>query len=668
MREWCPKVLFIDDEIKQNTPGGEAIRRIIRALEEKKIEVISVEKGEDGKLVLQAMSDICSVIVDWVLQGSYLKEEALIESLREISPIVPIFIITDKKEAQNIPPEVWKKINGYIWKTEDSPAFISQRIEEEIKRYVETQLPPFFKELKNYVEKARYSWHTPGHSGGLAFYKTLCGTMFAKFFGENTLRADLSVSVPELGSLLESTGPVREAEEIAAQVFGAHRTYFVTNGTSTANKIVFYAVVNPGDKVIIERNCHKSVHHAVLMRNVKPVYLEPSTNKLGILGPTPIEKIERALDSNPDAKLLVITNSTYDGLIHDTKKIIEMSSKKGIPVLVDEAWFGYARFHPFYKNRAAMLAAEEVENENPDLSIRVFSTQSTHKVLAAFSQASMLHIRDKNFLDHQVAFDEAFMMFTSTSPQYSMIASLDVATYMMKYFGGQLVDEVYKEAMDFKEVMNRLYRDEYQRSGKEWFRVLEESEILKSLNLDSSNVMLDPLKVTIATDKINVPAKIVEEYLREKGFQVEKTGSYTFLILFTIGITKGKWGSIIAALTAFDIEKYKNLQFASPPLPPFSIPPMKVLPHEAYQKVIRREYEKIDLKNAVGRISACMVVPYPPGIPVLIPGEEITDEVKEYIEKISEFNKKTEKNLRVEIHGLPRGEEEHVYEGIYVLA
>jgi arginine decarboxylase len=197
--------------------------------------------------------------------ASATRAEAMIASLRAEHPTLPIFVLADRSSVEELPRDVMRQVNGYVWKLEDTPSFVASRVQEARREYLEPLLPPFFEALVRFTRERRYSWHTPGHSGGVAFLKTAVGSAFYEFFGENTLRSDLSVSVAELGSLMEHSGPVGEAEAQAARIFGADRTMFVTNGTSTANKIVFHSCVRHGDVVLVDRNCHKSIMHAIVM-------------------------------------------------------------------------------------------------------------------------------------------------------------------------------------------------------------------------------------------------------------------------------------------------------------------------------------------------------------------------------------------------------------------
>ena len=217
------KVLVIDDELKSDTVGGQALREIIKALREEGLIVIEALRGSDGCSIIQTQMDVACVLVDWILGEEVLNDmymgnpEGLIGDISNVRPNVPIFIITDKRTIEKIPPNTLEKVQGYIWKVEDTPVFIVGRIKTAVKEYWKKMLPPFFGKLKEYVESCGYSWHTPGHSGGMAFKKTPVGEVFFNFYGENTMRADLSVSASELGSLLEHTSPIKEAEEQAAK-------------------------------------------------------------------------------------------------------------------------------------------------------------------------------------------------------------------------------------------------------------------------------------------------------------------------------------------------------------------------------------------------------------------------------------------------------------------
>jgi arginine decarboxylase len=528
--------------------------------------------------------------------------------------------------------------------------------------------------------------------------------------------------VDELGQLLDHTGPVAASERNAARIYNCDHLYFVTNGTSTSNKIVWNSTVAPGDIVVVDRNCHKSVLHSIIMTGAVPVFLMPTRNHFGIIGPIPKsefaweniqKKIERnpfATDKNAKPRVLTITQSTYDGVLYNVEEIKEMLDGKIDTLHFDEAWLPHATFHDFYGDYHAIGADRPRCKES-----MVFSTQSTHKLLAGLSQASQILVQDadQNRLDRDV-FNEAYLMHTSTSPQYSIIASCDVAAAMMEAPGGTaLVEESLKEALDFRRAMRKVDEE----WGTDWwFKVwgptdlsedgLEERDawMLKANerwhgfgNLAEGFNMLDPIKATIITpgldvegdfsEEFGIPAAIVTKYLSEHGVIVEKTGLYSFFIMFTIGITKGRWNTMVAALQQFKDDYDKN-QPLWKVLPEFvqkhpryervglkdlctqihevykandvarlttemylsdMVPAMK--PTDAFSKMAHRKIERVAIDDLEGRVTAVLLTPYPPGIPLLIPGERFNKVIVNYLKFAREFNEKFP-GFETDNHGL----------------
>jgi arginine decarboxylase len=536
------------------------------------------------------------------------------------------------------------------------------------------------------------------------------------------LRADVCNAVDELGQLLDHTGPVAASERNAARIYNCDHLYFVTNGTSTSNKIVWNSTVAPGDVVVVDRNCHKSVLHSIIMTGAIPVFLMPTRNHFGIIGPIPKsefewenikKKIERnpfATDKNVKPRVLTITQSTYDGVLYNVEEIKEMLDGKIDTLHFDEAWLPHATFHDFYGDYHAIGADRPRCKES-----MVFSTQSTHKLLAGLSQASQILVQDaENYQLDRDIFNEAYLMHTSTSPQYSIIASIDVAAAMMEAPGGTaLVEESLMEALDFRRAMRKV--DE-EWGADWWFKVwgpddlseegLEERDawMLKADeawhgfgNLAENFNMLDPIKATIITpgldikgdfsDKFGIPAAIVTKYLAEHGVIVEKTGLYSFFIMFTIGITKGRWNTMVAALQQFKDDYDKN-QPLWKVLPEFIIkqpryekvglrdlceqihavykandvarlttemylsdmvPAMK--PTDAFAKMAHREIDRVPIDDLEGRVTAVLLTPYPPGIPLLIPGEQFNKIIVDYLKFAREFNEKFP-GFETDNHGL----------------
>ncbi len=486
---------------------------------------------------------------------------------------------------------------------------------------------PFADTLRSYIYSAKDSWHTPGHSGGDSLRNSPWVSDFYQMMGEHIFNADLSVSVQMLDSLQEPQSIIQEAQTLAAQTFGATHTYFVTNGTSTANKVIVQHLAGGGGKILLDRGSHKSMHHAVILFGIEPVYLHSSLQpEFGLYGPVSKKEIFAAIDDHPDAKLLVLTSCTYDGLYYDLEPIINRAHHAGIKVLIDEAWYAHGQFHPSFRPNALDSGADYV-------------THSTHKMLSAFSQASMIHVNDPSFDVHR--FRENLNMHTSTSPQYVMIASLDVARKQMNLEG-------YKCLCRCLGTVNRL-RAEI--NAIERFKVLELKEILP-IELQEDSIRLDPTKLTIDVSNSGMSGKQVQLVLFEQyDIQVEKTTHNTITILVTIGTTESKALRLIHALQHLSANTSKpTSQKTIPvvPLPPFS--QIKLLPRSAYfgatvdLPLVGEDYKTNP--NIVGQISANEVVPYPPGIPLLVPGQLITRSITDYLIKL--INNK----LTTEVHGL----------------
>ena len=457
-------VLIVHRDIKADTVAGDRVRAIAQELEQDGFSILSTASSAEGRIVASTHHGLACILVaaEGAGENKNLLQDMveLIRIARRRAPQLPIFALGEQVTIENAPAEAMIDLNqlrGILYLFEDTVPFLARQVARAAHNYLDCLLPPFFKALVQHTAQSNYSWHTPGHGGGVAYRKSPVGQAFHQFFGENTLRSDLSVSVPELGSLLDHTGPLAEAEARAARNFGADHTYFVINGTSTANKIVWHSMVGRDDLVLVDRNCHKSILHSIIMTGAIPLYLCPERNELGIIGPIPLsefsrESIQAKIDASPLAcnreprgrvpsssgamvKLVVVTNSTYDGLCYNAE-LIKQSLGNSVEVLhFDEAWYAYAAFHEFYAGRYGM--GTERTKDTP----LVFTTHSTHKLLAAFSQASMIHVQDGGArqLDRD-RFNEAFMMHISTSPQYGIIASLDVASAMMEGPAGPLTD------------------------------------------------------------------------------------------------------------------------------------------------------------------------------------------------------------------------------------
>jgi arginine decarboxylase len=708
------RALIVDDELQDDSIHGQAVRQLAEELRRRDV-LVSLDLGaEDAVARIRFDSAIDCVLVDWDLHGGHEGAAKVVDAVRERNPDLPIFLLSDHASPAGVPTGILSRTDGFIWMLEDTTPFIGGRVLSAIVRYRSGLLPPMFKALVEFSKAHEYSWHTPGHTGGTAFLKTPAGRAFFDFFGESLLRSDLSISVEELGSLLDHSGPIGEGEKNAARVFGAHRTYYVTNGSSTSNRVILMASVTRDQVALCDRNCHKSVEHAMTMSGAIPTYLIPTRNGLGIIGPIPpqrltAESIRQAVAANPmitdriDPAPMhaVITNSTYDGLCYNVARVEELLGAVVDRLHFDEAWYGYARFHPLYRQRHAMHGDPATHDADKPT---VFATQSTHKLLAALSQASMIHVRDgRRKIDHQ-RFNEAFMMHASTSPLYPLIASIDVSAGMMDGPGGlALTSESIQEAVQFRQMMARLHAQHA--AGGDWFFTTWQPETVHAPDsgqavpfyeapldyltgepsawvlrpgedwhgfgdMEDGYCMLDPIKVSVLTPgataskgvdqtgRGGIPACVVSAFLDGQGIVVEKTTDFTILFLFSMGITKGKWGTLVNAL--YDFKRHYDANTPLPRVLPglmaehghryvgmglkdlgnaifkamhdlgtteamsqaFSILPQAAMsPVQAYEQLVRGKVETVTLDAMAGRIAATGVVPYPPGIPLLMPGE-----------------------------------------------
>jgi arginine/lysine/ornithine decarboxylase len=694
------RALVVDDELTSRTAEGRAARALVQELHERSLEVVEAESAEDGHSVVVSDSALHAILMDWTLGGDHdhAATTSLLNFVRSRNDKIPIFLMAERGEASSIPTSVMEQVDEFIWTLEDTAAFVGGRVAAASRRYLELMMPPLAAALMRFTQEYEYSWHTPGHTGGTAFLKSPVGRIFFDYFGENLLRSDLSVSVGALGSLLDHTGPIGEHERYAARVFGAHRTYCVTNGTSTANRVIMTAAVARNQIALCDRNCHKSIEHGLVLTGGIPTYLVPLRNRYGLIGPVPPARlapaaIDASIQSNPLVHdgierrpvYAVLTNSTYDGLCYDARRVEALLGDSVDRIHFDEAWYAYARFNPIYRDRHAMHG-DPVEHAGPT----VFATHSTHKLLAALSQASLLHIRDgRSPIPHE-RFNESFMMHASTSPLYPIIVSNDVTTAMMDGPGGPaLTTESIEEAIAFRQTMGRVHRQFVEKG--DWFfntwnpdRLEEADAAVLATNPDAwvlhpgeswhgfgdiedGYCMLDPIKVSVVTpgvdasglDANGLPATLVTAYLHHRGIEVEKTTDFTMLFLFSIGVTKGKWGTLLNALLEFKRDYDCNASLAEV-LPQivnahpdvyrrlglrdlahqmfdelretrqthwlaeaFSTLPVPVIsPADAYQQLVRNRIEHVPLERLAGRVLATSVVPYPPGIPMLMPGEE----------------------------------------------
>src|SRR5258706_10017541 len=472
---------------------------------------------------------------------------------------------------------------------------------------------------------SKRQWQTPGHSSGESLRASPWINDFYEFMGEHVFDADLPVSLPMLDSLMEPKAVIAEAQAKAARALGERRTFFATKGTWTANKVIFQTLLAPGEKLILDRNCHKSVHHGVVLSGAQPIYVDSALNrKYGLYGPVPKKALLSAIKKHPDAQALIITSCTYDGLRYDLPPIVAAAHERGIKVIVDEAWYGFARFHPAFRPTALEAGAD-------------YATQSTHKVLSAFSQASMIHINDPGFREH--LFRENFNMHTSTSPQYGLIASLDVARKQAVMEGFKLISRTLELENEVRRLINTT----------KVFRVLELEDLVPE-QVKHAGIRLDPTKVTIDISGCGYTVDDLQKVLFERyNIQTEKSTFNTLTLLLTIGTTRSKVSRLYDALMRIARENRAPRRLVqTPEIPAFT--KLRFLPRDAYYcggelLPVFDERERVN-RALAGRICADQIVPYPPGIPVLVPGQLITSKIVDYVANLLRSQK------RMEMHGI----------------
>ena len=648
------------------------IHSLNECLKKRGFEVVFAADQADLVRVVENNARLAGVVIDW--EDS---PQELCQQIHDFNEYLPVFAFSSSNSVTDATFQQLS-LNVEFFEYEISNAAdIAVTISQKVEEYEKAVTPPLTRALINFAKEGKYTFCTPGHMSGTAFQHSPIGALFYDFFGANTFKADVSVSVGELGSLLDHSGPHRDAEKYIAETFNADRSYIVTNGTSTANKIIGLYSAPAGSTVLIDRNCHKSLTHLMMMSNVIPIYLRPTRNAYGILGGIPQsefkhETIEKRVKETPNATWpvhAVVTNSTYDGLFYNTGFIKNTLDVKSIHF--DSAWVPYTNFSPIYQGLAGMSGGRTEGKV-------IYETQSTHKLLAAFSQASMIHVKGEI---NEATFNEAFMMHTSTSPFYPIVASTETAAAMMRgNVGRRLIDESIDRAIRFRKEIKRLreesdswFFDVWQPENigtKECWELKPEDKWHGFRNIDQEHMYLYPIKVMLLTPGVNgdgtmaergIPASIVSKYLDDRGVIVEKTGPYNLLFLFSFGIDNTKAMGLLRELCNFRRDYDRNLEIkeAIPSLykkdPSFydgmrlqelaqgihklivehdlpnmmfhafeTLPKMVMTPFEAFQRELNGEVEEVRIQDMQDKVNANMILPYPPGVPLVMPGEMLT--------------------------------------------
>src|SRR5215470_1529710 len=413
-------------------------------------------------------------------------------AVRNIGFQTPLWALADSRRISDMAVTgLTGEVDGYIYLGQQTPGFYAKEVVASIIDYGIKLLPPFFGGLMAYDAEANIAFDCPGHQGGQFYRKSPAGQLFFKHFGEQIFRNDLCNADVDLGDLLIHVGAAVDAQRHAAQVFGADRTYFVLNGTSTSNKVVTNAVLRPGDLVLFDRNNHKSLHQGALVQaGAIPIFLPTSRNAFGMIGAVDWDAwdekyLREQVRTNPlvtdperykakrPFRLACIQLATYDGTVYNVRKVLEKIGHLCDYVLWDEAWIGYNAFHPLFTDHSPMRL-EKLAPEAPGL----FSTQSVHKQGAGFSQASQIHKRDdhlrgqKRYVEHK-RFNESFLQHVSTSPFYPLFASLDVNAKVHEGKAGEMLwDRCIDLGIEARKKLREFGRH-YAKTGKDkeeqWF-------------------------------------------------------------------------------------------------------------------------------------------------------------------------------------------------------
>jgi arginine decarboxylase len=558
---------------------------------------------------------------------------------------------------------------------------------------------PFFAALVEWAGGDSTVWGCPGHARGELFAKSPAGRAFREFFGDNVLLADASNAVEALGQLLDHTGPIGAAERRAARTFRADHLFFVLGGTSAANKMVWNATVGAGDVALVDRNCHKSVLHAIMATGAIPVYLQPTRNLAGLIGPIPRgefsrDSIRRKLAAHPfvadpdrPVRLIALTQSTYDGIVYHADEVKRLLDGAVDVFHFDEAWLAHAGFHEFYDGWHA------IDDTRPRTQRAiVYATQSTHKLLGAMTQASQVLVQDSESVAlDRALFNESFMMHTTSSPQYSLLASCEVSAAIMAGDAGrELVAGALADSLDFRRAMNRAG------AGRDWWFGTWGPDLPEGAGVperadweltagaawhgfaavDDRFAMLDPTKVTVTSPGMSldgeyatrgIPAVIIAKYLAEHRVIVEKTSLYATLFIFTVGMPRGAWRPLIATLEQFKADydanallervmplftrdnpgyrgrglrevcdglhsTYRDGDIARLIASVYTEPAQPdTLPAEALRQLAAGNAEHVPVGELAGRTTAVLLAPYPPGIPLLVPGERVSEGVIRFL-------------------------------------
>ena len=604
----------------------------------------------DPRLGLTAAgSECCLVLIDDDLVQERVGGQPLRDWFRTYLPTIPKVVLTRPGHPPvALPQRRWTKKRAFVL---EHPAKYHERLVHLFKSF---WLPRFWTALRQYVKaKAGINWHTPGHNGGNAFASSPFLRGFHGAFGSMIFRTDLSVSVESLGDLSspEAHTPLSEAQRLTSEIFGTAHSCYVTNGTSTSNKAMLMTLLKPGETVLVDRNCHKSVHHAVVMSGAVPRYLPARWNaRLGVWGPVALADIAEALASADAPRLLVLTTCTYEGVLYPVWEVARLCERAGVLFYADEAWAAHLSFHPFYTRRDPAGGPTMRYNAVNEGCGAHFAVQSTHKTMSAFSQASMIHVstRFKALLEEDASapyrwlrrrfalhghgsyekfthdFREVLRYWHSTSPHYPFLATLDVAGVQMRLEGLKLIDERLKWTAAFRRRVAAVCGCDEDAC----FASLD--EIAGGADWAAQGYLKDPLKI-VMTFRSPQACRTFRKALLKAHIQWEKASATTLLFLVTIGTAEEHFEELfrVCRLNRALIGRPRGPASAAAVNASVSGQPV-VLPHTA----ALCDGELVTIGEAEGRIASQFIVPYPPGIPILIPGLRITRAMVKIIEGV----------------------------------
>ncbi len=645
-----------------------------------------------------------------------------------LRPELDLYLVTDVN-VEEIAARTGETFKRVFFREEDHTELYSSIM----KGVGERHRTPFFNALREYAKQPTGVFHALPLARGKSIMNSNWIGDLQQFYGSNLFMAETSATSGGLDSLLDPVGPLKLAQEYAARAYGSRRTYFATNGTSTANKIVVQALVRPEDIVLVDRNCHKSHHYGLVLAGAQVAYLDSyPLDEYSMYGAVPIRHIKQTLLDFRKAgklnrvRLVLLTNCTFDGIVYDVERVMMecLAIKPDLVFLWDEAWFAFAVCHPIYRQRTGMASAKRLRdamrsegyakrygkfieelgadgwNDDQKLldtrlmpdpakaRVRVYATQSTHKTLTSLRQGSMIHVWDQDFKDKaEEAFHEAYMTHTSTSPNYQILASLDVGRRQVELEGYELVQRQLELAMTLREqvfhhpLLKKYFRflrvgelvpAQYRESGVESYYNTETGWNNMEAAWRTDEFALDPSRATLAIGATGVDGDTFKnKYLMDKyGIQINKTSRNTVLFMTNIGSTRSAVAYLLEVLVkiARDVDqrvadmsaierrihdkRVRSLTLEQPPLPDFSAF------HSAFRVSIGEEtptrdgqirsafflsydddnceyIDMADAANAIGAgrelVSALFVIPYPPGFPILVPGQIISADILQFM-------------------------------------